>query len=337
MSTHPEHTRASLCLCIPTTLFRLQCVDHKPKNFIQKLAAASSSEHVLDVDAIYVICAELAEEDPNKYGALVAALKKKNDMQSTAALVYVLVCRKLHERLLRKGLLREYAILYTLGMAYMAYVMPGLNKLERTRRIELIQALLVYNLYGDRMYLPFGTVSGDARGIRAEKMGGIPATNLLAFLANADARARFRAQFPEAWQDVNETMYSQKDVRTLILEPTTRQAPTAENYSEGGCWVSCPIANCVHYRLRTTFPSWRNRWATSHPSAWLRRVHDVLTGRTMRSTKLGQTAAMHSRVLGKSGALSVTVALVRPTGGFNMSCVFCMFSMFSMFTSSTIK
>ena len=199
-------------------------MDHKPKNFIQKLASADTSKHVLDIEALRAACVELAEEDPKKYGALVAALEKKTDMQSTPALVYVLICRPLHERLLRKGLLREYAILYTLGMAYMAYMVPGLSKAERTRRIELIQALLVYNLYGDRMYLPFGTVGGDARGIRAEKMGGIPATNLLAFLANGDARANFRAEFNYCWDQICEQMYSQQDVRLRIHKPRAASA-----------------------------------------------------------------------------------------------------------------
>ena len=63
------------------------------------------------------------------------------------------------------------------------------------------------------MYEPFGTKDGDARGIRAEKMGGMPATNLLAFLMNSDARAFFRVEFPDLWKDLCENIYTQKDVR----------------------------------------------------------------------------------------------------------------------------
>ena len=209
-----------------------QCVDHKPKNFVQNLAGADPSDHILDIAGLHECVMELYEENPKLYGALVAALEKKTDMQSTPALVYVLICRRMHERLLRKGYLREYAILYALGMAYMAYTMPGLDKAERTRRIELIQALLVYNLYGDRMYLPFGSVGKAARGVRAEKIGGMAATNLLAFLANADARARFRYEYPDEWAHVCETMYSQKDVsvatrphRSRAAQPQPLRAP----------------------------------------------------------------------------------------------------------------
>ena len=97
-------------------------------------------------------------------------------------------------------------------MAWLAYDLPGLSRTHRTYYIELVQQLLVFNIIGDRMYLPGGTEDGKAMGVRASHFGGLKAPNLLALVANADVRAWFRKTFPEAYKTSGENIYSQNDV-----------------------------------------------------------------------------------------------------------------------------
>lgn len=93
-------------------------------------------------------------------------------------------------------------------MAWQAYDMPGLTAAERTRRIELIQAMLVYNILGESLYLP----GGGGGGVRSKKFGGLAAQNLLAMVANADARDKFRERYPEDYKEMCELVLSQTHV-----------------------------------------------------------------------------------------------------------------------------
>ena len=88
-------------------------------------------------------------------------------------------------------------MLEAVGMGFLACDMPGLDQNTRTVYMELLNTLLVYNIAGDQLFMPF--LGGEKRkekskyrGVREGKMQGFPSTNLLAFVANADARAKLR-------------------------------------------------------------------------------------------------------------------------------------------------
>lgn len=145
---------------------------HKVKNFVQGLASlVTANDAVLDITVLRAVAAEMMAEDKRKYGSLHAALEKKTDMQSQAALCFLVTCRAYHDRLLLRGHLKEFAILQALGMAWLAYDLHGLSREHRTYFIELIQQLLVFNVIGDRMFLPGGTKGGEAMGVRASHFG----------------------------------------------------------------------------------------------------------------------------------------------------------------------
>ena len=140
----------------------------------------------------------LALEDRRFY-PLEAALERHTDMQGDASMAFLLVCRPFLERLLAKGYDREFVVLEAVGMGFAACDMPGLTALERTRRIELIRAMLGYNVIGSALYLP----GGGGEGVRSVSFGGgtLAAPNLLAFIANADARAAIRDSHPEMYRE----------------------------------------------------------------------------------------------------------------------------------------
>ena len=94
------------------------------------------------------------------------------------------------DALLEAGLEREYCVVEAIGMAWLAENMPGLPQVERTRRVEMVRSLLIYNICGctcpSRAASEKREVRGEATGVRAGHFGGMAAANLLAFLANAD-------------------------------------------------------------------------------------------------------------------------------------------------------
>ena len=49
----------------------------------------------------------------------------------------------------------EHTVLFILGQAFLAWDMPHLTDIERTYRIEVCEAILVYSLGGEQLYLPF--------------------------------------------------------------------------------------------------------------------------------------------------------------------------------------
>ena len=114
-------------------------------------------------------------------------------------------------------------MLEAIGMAWLAEDMHGLPQVERTRRIELIRSLLVYNICGDRLFLPFEggnkrATTGQATGVRAGHFEGLAAANLLAFLANADARRWFRDHHEKEYAVLSERMFNQRDIENYFAE-----------------------------------------------------------------------------------------------------------------------
>ena len=141
---------------------------------------------------------ELALEDRRFY-PLEAALERHTDMQGDASMAFLLICRPFLERLLAKGYDREFVVMEAVGMGFAACDMPGLTALERTRRIELIRAMLGYKVIGPALFLP----GGGGEGVRSVNFAGgtLAAPNLLAFIANADARAAIRDRIPEMYRE----------------------------------------------------------------------------------------------------------------------------------------
>lgn len=174
---------------------------------------------------------ELAREDRRFY-PLEAAMQRHTDMQGDASMAFLLVCRPFLERLLAKGYEREFVILEAVGMGFAACDMPGLTAVERTRRLELIRAMLGYNVIGSALYLP----GGGGEGVRSVNFGGgtLAAPNLLAFLANGDARAAIRDTLPE--------MYRERAV--TVKNPP--EVPTAQCPGLAARQADCPrLAGCA--------------------------------------------------------------------------------------------
>ena len=120
-------------------------------------------------------------------------LEKSRGLIESTRLGYLVTCAEYLDALLEAGLEREYCVVEAIGMAWLAEDMPGLPQVERTRRIEMVRSLLIYNICGDRLCMPFEggkkrEVRGEATGVRAGHFGGMAVANLLAFRANAVAR-----------------------------------------------------------------------------------------------------------------------------------------------------
>ena len=64
-------------------------------------------------------------------------------------------CPEYLDRLLAEGHEREYCVLEAVGMGFLAEDMDGWTQEYRTFCIELVRALLAYNILGDQLYLLF--------------------------------------------------------------------------------------------------------------------------------------------------------------------------------------
>jgi len=139
-------------------------------------------------------------DEQKRWAAIDSVLTGGSDMHSQSAHVFLLICPQLLEELdKRPECMPEHTVLYALGMAWLAWDMKHLTDLERTRRIELVEALLVYNLGGEQLFMPFkeeSTKQGTLRGVLSLHMGLWSMQNMLALLQNAAARRQFREQFP---------------------------------------------------------------------------------------------------------------------------------------------
>ena len=99
--------------------------------------------------------------------------------------------------------------------------MRGLTEAERTFRLELAEALLVYNLGGEQIFLPFQKEDG-ASGILANHMAGFSTQRLLALLTNSAVRRHIREQFPEMYHELCERSFSNNDVEAFFSEVATQ-------------------------------------------------------------------------------------------------------------------
>ena len=140
-------------------------------------------------------------------------------MHSQSSHIFLLICPQLLAELKsRPECNAEYIILYSLGMAWLAWDMKGLDDLERARRIELIEVLLIFYMGGEQLFLPFQhEASGDKGtlvGILSSHMGVWSMQNMLALMQNAAARHQFKQQFPH--EIFNERAASNNDVETFF-------------------------------------------------------------------------------------------------------------------------
>ena len=127
-------------------------------------------------------------------------------------------------------------MLEAVGMGFLACDMPGLDQNTRTVYMELLSTLLVYNIAGDQLFMPF--LGGEKRkekskyrGVREGKMQGFPSTNLLAFVANADARAKLR-QDEELYEQLCELSFNQRDVEICAPPPLEPDASDPRSRAE---------------------------------------------------------------------------------------------------------
>jgi len=202
----------------------IQCVGHKMKNFVQNIASlvANGETAVLNAKVLMEVAQELSVENP-RYSPLVAALTKMTDMQGEMALCWLLICPAFLDRLRERGHEAEYTVLEAVGMGFLAYDMPGLDQETRTVYIELINALLVYNIAGDQMFMPFfggekrKQTPGTYRGVREAKMQNMPSTNLLAMIANANVRAELRKDVG-LYAELCELSFNQRDVENYFSQ-----------------------------------------------------------------------------------------------------------------------
>ena len=155
-------------------------------------------------------------DEQKRWAAIDSVLTGGSDMHSQSAHVFLLICPQLLEELKKRPeCMPEHTVLYSLGMAWLAWDMKHLTDLERTRRIELVEALLVYNLGGEQLFMPFkeeSTKQGTLRGVLSLHMGLWSMQNMLALLQNAAARRQFREQFP--LESFVERVASNNDIET---------------------------------------------------------------------------------------------------------------------------
>ena len=181
---------------------------------------------------------------------------------------------------------REYAILQTFGSAFLAYDMRGLSGVERSRRIEHMEALLIYNLVGETIFLPFCGKDKDKDneqdqqlcGVLSANLGGVlNATGLLALLANGNARRQFREQFPSEYKQLCERAFHQNDVEAgfsearLALSPHTLspRSPPASRRCAADRWADRlqAAAGSVPRRLREDRVPRAHKVQPSEPTA----------------------------------------------------------------------
>ena len=96
----------------------------------------------------------------------------------------------------------EYVTLKVLGMAWLGWDMGNLTDLERIRRIELMEALYLYNVGGEQLFLPFYDETakkhkgskGVLVGILSQHVGIFSTQNVCALLQNGAVHRQRRQQ-----------------------------------------------------------------------------------------------------------------------------------------------
>ena len=208
----------------------LQCWVHKYKNNVQGIrnmadddeGSESFSKGRLLRVVKKLIGAASSEKDEKKYRAVLMGLLGKTDMLSQSALTWVMLCPEFLDALdAEPDCWREHTVLTILGLAFLAWDMAHLTDVERSHRIELCEALLIYTLAGEQMYLPFLNESNQGAepglvGILASKIGPFTSQNLIAFLQNGAARRQFRQQFPDEYQSLVELSLNNNDLENFF-------------------------------------------------------------------------------------------------------------------------
>jgi len=192
-----------------------QCPSHKYKRVTRQLVTylKDETEEVcgrFSVRRLLRVNRWLAERastpsEHAKFAAIDSVLTGGTDMHSQAAHVYVLLCPPLLAELRKRPDCNpEYVTLKVLGMAWMAWDMEHLTDLERIRRLELVEALWVYNVGGEQLFLPFYDETskkhkgskGALVGILSQHAGVFSMQNVLAFLHNSAVHRQKRQQDP---------------------------------------------------------------------------------------------------------------------------------------------
>jgi hypothetical protein len=164
-------------------------------------------------------------------------------------MTYVMLCPEFLDELeADPDCWRELLVLRVFGLAWTAWDMRDLNSGERTRRIELVLQLLLYNLAGEQIYLPFKAADG-LPGVQSQYVNVFTAQSILAMLHNADARRQFRDAHPEAYKHLCERALTQNDLESLFS-----LVATSAGYKPGGANLLARLAriNFADMVMRST-------------------------------------------------------------------------------------
>ena len=140
-----------------------------------------------------------------KHAAIDSVLTGGTDMHSQAAHIYVLLCPPLLAEFEKRPECNpEYVTLKVLGMAWLGWDMGNLTDLERIRRVELVEALFLYNVGGEQLFLPFYDEAAKKQkgskgvlvGILSQHVGIFSTQNVCALLQNGAVHRQRRQQNP---------------------------------------------------------------------------------------------------------------------------------------------
>jgi len=192
-----------------------QCPSHKYKRVTQQLRTYLKDEKEevegrFSMRRLLRVVRELTDTvtSPAEHAKLVAidsVLTGGTDMHSQAAHTYVLLCPPLLAALEKRPECNpEYVTLKVLGMAWLGWDMSHLTEIDRIRRIQLIEALFVYNVGGEQLFLPFYDETakkhkgskGPLVGILAQHVGIFSTQNLCALLQNGAVLRQYRQHNP---------------------------------------------------------------------------------------------------------------------------------------------
>lgn len=192
-----------------------QCPSHKYKRVTRQLSTYLKDEKEeiegrFSMRRLLRVVRELADQvstsaEHAKLAAIDSVLTGGTDMHSQAAHTYVLLCPLLLAELEKRDDCNpEYVTLKVLGMAWLGWDMSHLTEFDRVRRIQLVEALFVYNVGGEQLFLPFYDETskkhkgskGPLVGILAQHVGIFSTQNLCALLQNGAVLRQYRQQNP---------------------------------------------------------------------------------------------------------------------------------------------
>ena len=192
-----------------------QCPSHKYKRVIRQLVTFLKDEKEeahgrFSMRRLLRVNRELAAKATSsaehaKHAAIDSVLTGGTDMHSQAAHIYVLLCPPLLAELeKRPDCNPEYVTLKVLGMAWLGWDMGNLTDLERIRRIELVEALFLYNVGGEQLFYPFYDETAKKQkgskgvlvGILSQHVGIFSTQNVCALLQNGAVHRQRRQQNP---------------------------------------------------------------------------------------------------------------------------------------------